>query len=385
MTGANSRVEGRSDDDFSTGPNYRNFIGKAAAVVGLALLVSGCQPQAQASKASDPIKPVKLFTLSTSHADDVRTFPGEIVPASQAKLSFKVSGQVQDILVTEGDEIKAGDVVARLDPTDYQVQVDLAKANYDLAQAQYTRFKAIARQNAATAAQLDEARASLAQAKINLTNAKNQLAYTTLVAPYDGTVGNVFIEPNEFVAAANPVVMLMALDTIDLEFNIPSDLVAEIEDDKTTYQPLVKFDAIDNRSFRADIRGFVASSDPGTRSYKAILTMPMPAKRLGNILPGMSATLTVELNELTGNGPKPLLVPAEAVFSHGNQPIKLNKRQVWRYQNEQVRLVNVGVGRLQGNFIEITAGLKPGDQVVTAGVQSLYSGQTVKPWVPENH
>lgn len=346
-----------------------------------AILLSGCKEEEVVKEQEEIVRPVKLTTVEMSDTQYMRTFTGEVIASNTTELSFKVSGQLEALNVVEGDMVKKGDVIAKIDPTDFQIQVDLAKANYDLAKAQYERTKTAAAKKAATASQLDEARAGLSQAEINLKNARNQLRYTSLLAPYDGTVGEINIEAGEFVSAARAVLTVLDLNTIDLEFRVPSDVATGGPNrPKEYYSPKIRFEPWPQQVYDAQLKGFVVSPDPGTKSYLATLTMALPDDIPGQILPGMRVSMDLNMAQIIDVPSNNILVPAEAIFVHGGNEIASNEKQVWVYQNGMVSLTNVTIGNVSDDQIEVLKGLQPGDQVVIAGVHSIHDGQKVKPW-----
>ena len=135
-----------------------------------------------------PVRPVKLFTVEGSDGAALRRFPGAISASQRAELSFRVNGVLQEILVKEGDQVKKGQVLARLDPTDYRIRVSDRQATFDSTEKNFNRAKELIQ--VGNISQTDYARveANFRTSEAALKLAKQELAYTRLQAPFAGTV-----------------------------------------------------------------------------------------------------------------------------------------------------------------------------------------------------
>lgn len=354
-----------------------------AATLAATLFLLACSPQEEATESqAEVVRPVKLYTVQSTQARNIRQFPAELQASQEADLAFRVGGQLKQLLVVEGQLIKKGELLAMLDPTDFALQVDLAEANIRLAKAQFSRIQAMYKQKATTQAQYDEARASLDQAENALATARNQLAYTKLYAPFDGVVSSVMTENHQYVQGTQALMHVQNNQTIDVTFQIPEALIAHIQRSEIDYKPNVTLDVAPNVVYLASYKKHSTVPNPQTKAYDVTLTLERGDDSQLTLLPGMTANVEVDLSRLIADRHH-ILVPVEAVFAGDNT--QADVRQVWVYnqQTQHVTQRNVKVGILQDRNIEILEGLEPGDQIVAAGVHTLTADMSVRPWTRE--
>lgn len=362
----------------------RNKQGLAlCGVLVASLMMAGCQKEEKTGPAPEVIRPVKLTQIGDQSVS-VRYFPAELKASEETDLAFRVSGELKSLPVVEGQIVSKGDLLAALDEDDLKLSVKQKRAAYDLAQLQQRRIREMVRQKAATQSQLDEVNTSLKQARTALEQAENQLEYSQIFAPFDGVIAKVYVDNYEFVGATAPVMKLENATHIDVSFQIPEDLVIRIQRGDSAYQPDIQISSVPDRNFKATYKEHSTNPDPSTRGYDVILTMRRPDENDITLLPGMTAEVQININELLGDKSY-WLVPVEAVFVAENQSVDNPQKQVWVYDPDTRKLKKrqVTVGELDGDKIQITSGLSAGEQVVIAGVQALREGLEVRPWVKE--
>ncbi len=359
----------------------RSFV--IACALSSTLLLAGCQKEEAVEASAEIIRPVKLATIGHQSVS-IRYFPAEFVASQETDLAFRVSGELENLPVTEGEKVRKGQVLAALDDQDFLLNVKQRQTAYDLAKLQHQRISAMVVQKAATQSQLDEVKTSMEQAETALQQAQNQLAYSVIKAPYDGVIAKVYADNYEFVSATAPIVKLENAETIDVRFQVPEDLIARIRKDNTSYLPQVSVESVPGKFFEARYKEHSTNPDPSTKGYDVILTMPRPNPDSVTLLPGMTAEVKVNVNELLGD-PAFWLVPVEAVFMDEAKPVDSEDRSVWIYNSEDHRLTKraVTIGELQGDMIQVTSGLREGEQIVAAGVHAIKEGMEVRPWVKE--
>nr|WP_230390683.1 efflux RND transporter periplasmic adaptor subunit [Reinekea sp. G2M2-21] len=340
----------------------------------MALVVSSCSPD-DANSVIAKNQPVKVISVRTNVAEPIRRFPGRVAASETANIASKVAGQVKNVFVEAGDEVKAGDILLELDQTDYQLNYDQALANYTLAKVSFDRVDASRRKNIATQADFDSAKANVDKASVGLQQAKNQLSDTRVKAPFAGTVVRVNTQHYDFIGAAQPLVYLQSVDNIDVTFQVPSDLVAKLNRDANQAKVNVVFDAISDTPFAATVRKFSADSDRATRSFDVTLTLKAPPQNEGLLLPGMDATVMLDLSLLSPV--RFLTVPSHVVFEQAGNTY------VWTVVDQTVHKTQVSLGSFVGDEVTVLEGLKAGDTVVAAGIHKLTQGQTVAIWSAE--
>ncbi|MCX4026583.1 efflux RND transporter periplasmic adaptor subunit [Endozoicomonas sp. SM1973] len=347
----------------------------------VALAVAGCsKPEAPIKKST--IRPVKLATVQDSTSGLIRSFPGKVMASQVAELSFRLNGELIDLNVKEGQQVTKGTLLAKLDDSDMQNQLSDRKASYDLALADHQRKLKLYNKGTVSRSVYDEAKAKLASTKAALELAQDNVQYTVLKAPFDGTVAKTLVDNHQSVQAKQPILLLENHDYIDISLQIPEQLVANIRKDarQVNYKPTAYFASQQDTQYEVQYKEHSTQVTPGTQTYEVLFTMAAPKGM--NILPGMSATVTIDFSKISRPSSKnAVIVPVVAV----DNPDQGNKAVVWRYDPAQqtVEPVEVTLGQLLDEGIQVLTGIKPGDQIVVAGIQHLQAGLKVKPWVKE--
>ena len=344
--------------------------------LGLALALWGCSDEPQ-QDAPMP-QPVKLQVVDGGDGA-LRHYPGKVVATEGSELAFRVSGQLERFPVRAGEQVKKGQLLAALDPSDFRNQLADRQAQYDLAESQYQRGISLRDRGVISEAQFDEIEAKRRQAQAALSLARDNVNYTRLKAPYGGTVARTEVENYQFVQAKQPILYLQGDKNIDIEFAVSERFLANLKKDGEDYQPELRFEGSPDKVFKASYKEHEASADDRTQTYIITLTMPNPEGIL--VLPGMSVDVAIDLSKIMRKATAWPQVPVEAVFN----PDGKDSAHVWRFNPEDgtVSAVPVTLGQVIGNGVEITAGLETGDKVVGAGVHHLKEGQEVRELVKE--
>lgn len=356
---------------------------KPLAVLMLPLLLAACGKE-EAPPAKEVVRPVKLATVEDLNTSLVREFPARIQATREAELSFRVSGELQQFPVLQGQRVKQGDLIASLDPSDYQLKVKDRQATYDLARAQFGRMAKLIERQMVSRAEYDQKKAEMDSAEAALRMAKQELDYTRLRAPYDGIIGATYTENFQVVQAKQAVAKIQSGNTLDAIFQVPENLLGSVREGNTSYQPEVRLDNASSTVFKAKFKEFSTIPDPKTLSYQVTVSFEKPSTFTA--LPGMSATVIVDFARLYNSSKLPLIVPVEAVFSPDTGDA--DEQKVWIAKVDQqgtlrVSQRSVKVGQVSGKGVQILDGLEAGEQVVAAGGRELKEGAAVKPWVRE--
>ena len=323
-------------------------------------------------------QPVKLQVVDGGDGA-LRHYPGKVVATEGSELAFRVSGQLERFPVRAGEQVKKGQLLAALDPSDFRNQLADRQAQYDLAESQYQRGISLRDRGVISEAQFDEIEAKRRQAQAALSLARDNVNYTRLKAPYGGTVARTEVENYQFVQAKQPILYLQGDKNIDIEFAVSERFLANLKKDGEDYQPELRFEGAPDKVFKASYKEHEASADDRTQTYIITLTMPNPEGIL--VLPGMSVDVAIDLSQIMRKTTAWPQVPVEAVFN----PDGKDSAHVWRFNPEDgtVSAVPVTLGQVIGKGVEITAGLETGDKVVGAGVHHLKEGQEVRELVKE--
>ncbi len=346
-----------------------------AAPLAIALsLLMGCSEH---EAAREPVRAVKIFTVGTDGIHTGAEFAGEVRARVESRLGFRVAGKLIRRQVELGQRVKAGDLLAQLDPQDYKLSADAARAqlaaaatNRDLAAADFKRYKELKEQNFISGAELERretnfkaAVAQYDQAQAQLSSQGNQAAYTTLVADVSGVVTSIDAEVGQVVAAGAPVVRIAQDGPRDAVFSVPEDKVAMLR--MGSHADVIAWGG--KEKYSGTMREIAASADPVTRTFSVKVALER------NDAVALGTTVSVVPEVLARSGVAVIKVPTSALRRDAD------KSAVWVLDpaSMTVNLQTVVVTTADGNEVVIDAGLKPGMQVVASGVHVLSPGQKV--------
>ncbi|MGB4115962.1 MAG: efflux RND transporter periplasmic adaptor subunit [Polaromonas sp.] len=345
------------------------------AIVAAAALLAACSKPAPTE---EPIRAVKVMTVGVNTFTSGYEFAGEVKAKDESRLGFRVGGKIIKRQAELGQRVKAGQVLAQLDPQDYKLAADAARAqlqaaatNRDLAAADFKRFAALKEQNFISGAELERrettlkaAQAQVDQAQSQLNVQGNQAKYAVLVADVSGIVTAVEAEPGQVVSAGTPVLRIAADGPRDVVFSVPEDKVAGIKPGMAVKVRGWAQDAM----MQAKVREVSASADPATRTYQVKLALDSKTP------PPLGATVYVLPEGLGGVQGAPVIkLPTTALRQEGKTSA------VWVLDKASMTLKSqaVQVATADGNEAVISSGLQPGMLVVSAGVHVLSPGQKV--------
>ena len=344
----------------------------------IAALLAACS---KSEPAPEPVRAVKVIAVAATPFGSGYEFAGEVKAQTEVRLSFRVGGKIIKRQAELGQRVKAGQVLAQIDPQDYKLAQDASRAqlnaaatNRELAAADFKRFAALKEQNFISGAELERREAQLKAAQAQYEQARSQLAvqgnqasYAVLTASGAGVITAVEAEAGQVVAAGAPVVRI-ALDGLrDVVFSVPEDKVAAF----SPGVPVKVRGWAQSSLVPATVREVSASADPVTRTYpvKVALGPETPPPPLG-------ATVYVLPVEISGERAQTLQViklPTSALRQQGKTTA------VWLLDTASMTIKSqeVQVATADGNEAVISAGLQPGMLVVSAGVHVLTAGQKV--------
>lgn len=327
----------------------------------------------------EPIRAVRTMQVSDGISAPQREFAAEVRSRTEARLSFRVGGKIVARQVELGQSVKAGQVLAQLDPEDLRQSQEGARAalaaalaNLEMSAADHQRFKELRDQGFISSAELERrsmalktAQAQVDQARAQAAVQRNQAAYSTLVANTAGVVVAVDADVGAVVSPGMPVVRLAVEGPRDAVFSIPEDALTPMR------QLLNQAGALQVRLWgvaqpvNASLRELAASAEPVTRTYQAKADLGQSSAALGQ-----TAAVLVTSTPTAGV----YRLPLSALVR------QQDKVAVW-VVDRATMTVNQRVVQVQGadgNEALVTAGLQPGLDVVTAGAHVLTQGQKVK-------
>jgi RND family efflux transporter MFP subunit len=326
-------------------------------------------------KAPPEVKPRPVLSvIAHSGLGGHRTFPGTVQPRYVTQLAFRTGGRVTKRLVSMGDTVKKGDVIATLDSGALASNAAAARANVEAvdarrrnAQQTHERTSQLLANQVATQSAMDDvsatrdtAAASVAEATAKLSKAREDLSYGTLRADFDGVITKIDFEVEQTVAPNQVIAEMARPDALDVVVDVSESVVGRLQiGDDATSSPADDLSI----SIPGHIRQISPSADRLTRTYRVWIAIPGPLK---DIRLGATAYAT-----FAEDFPAAVRVPNEAILD------KDGKEYVWVVDNDAVHLRAVTCADRKGRRAVVTDGVRDGERVVIAGVHQLTDGQAI--------
>lgn len=339
----------------------------AVVIILLSLAVSKKKELIAADKAAavaqekPPVNSV-VYPLNLTDIHDRINLPGSIEPWTSLELMAKISGTVVEVLVSEGDEVKKGDILARIEDNDYKISLQRAKAAYKLAKANYDRDKRVYDKGVIPTAELEAKETSLMTAKADLDNARLQLSRCNIAAPIDGVIRRLDAEVGLFLSVADPIGQILKIDRVKAIVGIP-------ESDVPAVRGLNKIDititALDNMVITGKTHFLSPSPDTTARLYQLELEIDNSSRL---ILPGMFIRADVVKKSINNA----VSIPFYSVISRNNEQYVYIEKD----GTAQKRPVELGI--MESWMVEVKSGLQPGDRLVIEGHRDIENNQAIK-------
>ncbi len=340
--------------------------------IGMAVGLAACSGGEDEENA--PVRPVKIIEVSTG--TDVRTqsLPAVIEAARSSDLTFEINGTLQELLVREGDNVRQGQVLARLDPRTYQNDLATAQAEYNNANAEYERASRLVAEDAIAQNVYEQRRTAREVARAQFDTARVRLDDTIIRAPFSGVVARTYVERFENIGAQQEILTLQTQGQARAVVQVPATIVAN----SGQLRPLgsvMTLDAAPEVEIPATIYSTATQADPSSQTFEVRFNFTPPADTL--ILPGMTGTVRARLElEEGGIVPEGVSIPLAAVLSDGDD------RYVWLVDDDAMTVSrrDIVVASANGELMTVTSGLQRGDKIVGAGASYLHEGMEIRPY-----
>ena len=312
------------------------------------------------------VRPVKTATVR-SQSVILKDFSGMVEAVEYVKLAFRVSGQIINLPVVEGQRVRKGQLIAAIDPRDISLQYAADKAAYETAAAQVERNERLLSRQAIS---LQEYEISAA----NYQKATNNMRDTKLLAPFDGSIEKRLVENYQRVNSGEGIVRLVNTQKLRIKFTVPDDYLYLLRAKDATFK--VEFDTYKGTIFNAKLEEYLDISTDGT-GIPVTITIDDPAfdRAVYDVKPGFTCNIRLASDIAPFIEEKLMNVPLSAVFGDSEN----KNTYVWIVTDNRVSRREVTVYSPTGEAnILISKGLKPDETVVIAGVYQLVEGQRVK-------
>lgn len=341
-----------------------------------ALALVSCKTE-EVVEVEAPPRPIKIFRLTGDLGGARPDYPGRIKAVKVVELAFEVAGRIVDWNVEEGQRVKKGQVLSRLDARDYQADAEAARARLRLAQAEYRRESKLFASGSGTQRDLDVATRSRDVSRAELRIATKALEDTRLRAIFDGVIARKLVTDFRNVAAREPVLLLQDESLMEVVVDVPerdlaggrSELDLEAWNEKA--KPVVELSALPGKQFPVKLTELATAADPNTRTFRATFSMAKPEGI--SVLAGMTAKLL--MTGLTTTRAEDYLLPVRAVVGDSE-----GTPYVWVVDEQSMTVSKqpVTAGAITGDRIVIEDGLEGGQAVAMSGVHLLTDGMEVK-------
>ncbi|CAN7686333.1 efflux RND transporter periplasmic adaptor subunit [Ensifer adhaerens] len=347
---------------------HTSVFATAALFSLLSLTLAGCSEEK--AETADVVRPVKVVEIAEADTARQLSYSGSVRARTEMNLGFRVSGKIVERVVNVGDRVKVGDLLARVDATDYELAVRSASANLEAAERQVETVKLV-RDRAeqllarkfASQAQFDQSVLSYNQAvatrdaaKSALSQAQNQVTYASLVSDRPGIVTAINADVGQVVGSGTPVATVAVEGEKEVQVAVPE---TEIANFKSGLPVKVGLWSDTGLSLDGTVREVAGSADPQSRTFSVRVSLPNDPR----VLLGMTATVEAS----AGNGKPYVSVPLSALAQKDGYTI------VWVVDRgtETVSSRPVTLSDFTADGVRVTDGLEVGDLVVAAGTQFM--------------
>lgn len=321
----------------------------------------------------EQIRPVKALQVQTAADLLSKGLPAVSAEHREVDLSFRVSGPLIKLNVETGTAVKKGQLIAEIDPRDYEVALIGSEGRMNQAKAEERRYKNLYNKGSVSKNEYDIKLANYLESKASHDNAVNELKDTKIYAPFDGFIGEKLAENFQKVSESETIATLLDLSQIEIHTHVPENIAIFFPQFKS-YQ--VVFDAYSSKEFSATLKEIGKTPDPAGYPLSLYLDYKREDAIDYRIAPGLTCGVDIVL--ATDKGTSSYIVPLSAVFE-GEKP---DNPAVWVMDKSTntVTKRDISVGSLiSHSSIEIMEGIQSGEWIVTAGVHHLTEGQKVKP------
>ncbi|WP_298710694.1 efflux RND transporter periplasmic adaptor subunit [uncultured Veillonella sp.] len=351
--------------------NQRVIATIGALLIGTAV-ISGCGSE---KPPEDTSLKVRTITIGEESGTTSAGYSGTIHNKTETNLAFQIGGRVLNKFVNVGDTVQAGQVIAQINGSDTESQVQnaegavkAAQSAYELAETNAKRYRELYAQQAISKLQLEQAEnqlnaasAQLQQAEAGLNLSSNQNSYTNLIAPDTGIITALNLEAGQVVAAGQSIGTLAAGHEPEAVIALPEQELIKIHVGSPSN---ITFWALPDVTVQGVVREISPVPDPVARTYAVKIALQNPPKE---VQLGMTANANLTTTD-TSN----ITIPLTALVKDSN-----GNNAVYIIRDKKAHLVPIKTGDFGQNSVMVTSGLAKGDIVITAGTQQLQEGTAV--------
>lgn len=285
---------------------------------------------------------------------------GKLMPDEEVDLSFETSGKIIDINFTEGSFVTKGQLLAKVNDSQLQAQLDRLEAQMPLAEDRVFRQNALLQRDAVSKEAYEQVKTELATLHADIENVKANINMTELRAPFDGVIGLRQVSTGAYASPTTVIAKLTKITPLKVEFAVPERYARQIKKGTNLFFKIEgRLDA-----FNAQVYATESSINPETHTLTVRALYP---NTNGELLPGRYADITLKQNEIKDA----IAIPSEAIVP------EMGKNKVFVYRSGVAQPVDVEIGIRTEAEVQVLRGLAAGDTILTSGTLQLRTGMPV--------
>lgn len=331
-----------------------------ACLFAVAACSGGAKEAGKDDEKAEEAVPVEVAEVTRQAVAASYTGTAPLEAPTEAQVVAKTSGVALEVLVEEGDQVRAGQVLARLDADRARLQAAQTAAQMRKLENQFARAERLVAEQLIAASDHDQIRFDLENARATNRLANLELSYAEVKAPIDGVVASVSPKPGNFVQINTPIVRIVDTSRLEAVLNVPERELATLQ---TGLPVTMQVDALPGQTFEGVIDRMSPVVDAGSGTFRVIMAF----EGGGRLQPGMFGRISIDYDQRADA----LVVPRVALLEGQGEPA------VFAVREGKVARTPIELGYLDGQWAEVRAGLELGDQVVVAGKSALREGTAV--------
>lgn len=292
---------------------------------------------------------------------------GNVTTKNVVTISSEFSGLLTQVYVKDGDRVKKGQLLAKIDDGGLSQQIAQMKIQRDLAKTTFDRQKRLWDQNIGSEIQYLEAKTNYESQSEAVKQMTQQLSKTRVTAPFSGTIDNIITEQGNLVAPGSPLMLLVNLDNMYIEADVPERYIANVVKGKNVE---VEFPVL-GKKLNSTIRQASNYINPSNRTYT--IEVPVSAKD-DNIKPNLTAKMNI--NDYTNSSA--VLIPQNIISEDAEGEQYVFILSDIKDNIASAKRINITTGKTQNDIIEVLTGLKADLQIIKEGARSVKDGQRVR-------
>jgi len=285
---------------------------------------------------------------------------GSIISNEEVELHTETSGKVVNIAFKEGQKVKKGDLLLKVNDAELQAQLSKTEIKKKLAEDKEYRQRVLLSKKGISQEIYESALNDLNAAVADIENIKAQIAKTEIKAPFDGTIGLRYVSEGSYISPSSQIANLQNLNQVKIDFAVPQRYASAI-----SMGSKVKIKTVTGKEYDVKVYALEQKIDPSTRALKV---RAIHSNEKGELMPGSYVTVYIDLNDIANA----VVIPTQALA------LDISGEIVYLYSNGKAVSRKVESGIRTESDIQIVKGISPGDTVITSGIMQLRPGARVK-------